>query len=114
MVTEEGLVKRGNGGGGVAHTLHPNRRKVDIEVATKAGDRFGILRVEVGVFVGADANEASLVTCNDSAVPAERPAKWADWVGKNFTGVGPGVMRKSLACWPVGNPSILHIRPSYS
>ena len=72
-----------------------------------------MLRVEVGVFVGANANEASLVTCNDSAVPAELPAKWADWVGKNFTGVGSGVMRKSLACWPVGNPSILHIRPSY-
>ena len=71
MITEEGLVERGNGGSGVAHTLHADRRKVDIEVATKAGDRFGMLRVEVGVFVGADANEASLVTSHDSAVPAE-------------------------------------------
>ena len=38
MITEERLVERGNGGSGVAHTLHADRRKVDIEVATKAGD----------------------------------------------------------------------------
>ena len=72
-----------------------------------------MLRVEVGVFVGADANEASFVAGNNATVPAERPAKRAHRVGENFSGVGSGVMRKSLACWPVGNPSILHIRPSY-
>ena len=71
MIAKERLVERGNGGSGVAHTLHADRRKVDIEVATKAGDRFGMLRVEVGVFVGADANEASFVAGNNATVPAE-------------------------------------------
>ena len=38
MIAKKGLVECGNGGGGVAHTLHANGREVDIEVATKAGD----------------------------------------------------------------------------
>ena len=71
MVTEECLVERGYRGSRVAHTLHANRREVDIEVATKAGDRFGMLRVEVGVFVSTNANETSFVASDDSAVPAE-------------------------------------------
>ena len=47
----------------------------------------------------------------DSAVPAKRPTEWAHGVGKNFSGIGSGVVGEALTRWPVGNPSILHIRP---
>jgi len=69
-----------------------------------------MLRVEVGIFVGADADEARFVTGDDAAVPAESPAKRAHRVGKNFASVSACVVGKSLACRPVGNPSILHIQ----
>ena len=69
-----------------------------------------MLRVEVGIFVGADADEARFVTSNDSPVPAESPAERAYGVGKNLAGVSACVVGKSLACRPVGNPSILHIQ----
>ena len=69
-----------------------------------------MLRVEVGIFVGADADEARFVTGNDSPIPAESPAERAHGVGKNFSGVSACVVGKSLACRPVGNPSILHIQ----
>ena len=69
-----------------------------------------MLRVEVGIFVGADADEARFVAGDDAAVPAESPTKRANRVGKNFSGVSACVVGKSLACRPVGNPSILHIQ----
>lgn len=69
-----------------------------------------MLGVEVGIFVGADADEARFVTSNDSPVPAESPAERAHGVGKNFSGVSARVVGKSLACRPVCNPSILHIQ----
>ena len=111
VVAEECLVECGNSCGRVAHTLHANRREVDIEIATKAGNRFGILRIKVSIFVSADANETSFVASDDSAVPAERPAEWAHGIGKNLTSVGSGVVGEALTCWPVGYPSISHIRP---
>ena len=69
-----------------------------------------MLRVEVGIFVGADADEARFVTGNDSPIPAESPTERAHRVGKNLSGVSACVVGKSLACRPVGNPSILHIQ----
>jgi len=68
-----------------------------------------MLRVEVGIFVGADADEARFVTGDDAAVPAESPTERAHGVGKNLASVSACVVGKSLACRPVGNPSILHI-----
>lgn len=69
-----------------------------------------MLRVEVGIFVSADTDEARFVTGDDSPVPAESPTERAHGVGKNLAGVSACVVGKSLACRPVGNPSLLHIQ----
>ena len=44
-------------------------------------------------------------------VPSERPTEGADRIGQHLAGVGTGVVRKTLAGRPVGDPSVSHVGP---
>ena len=114
VIAEERLVEGLHGGRRVAHALHADRREVDVEVATETRHRFGMLGIEVGFLVRADADEAVLVSVDDAAVPSERPTERADRIGQHLAGVGAGVVREPLAGRPVGDPPVSHDDPSPS